>query len=441
MSQDYQTRQSTIEEGNLTGPIRTGHNQHTHTGNTRQPELNSRVPRVHPSSRAQLEGCLSELNSRNRGTHTARRHNFRTVWRGTRTAMRQAPQTRKHSSYRLADQPSPPGAHSPGPHCFRHNRLADSPYTARRTDYPKIISYQTYRPQPTEHVREPMPRITHHYQTRQSTIEEGNLTGPIRTGHNQHTHTGNTRQPELNSRVPRVHPSSRAQLEGCLSELNSRNAPQLPDRLAGDTYRHAPSASNTQTQQLPPGGSALTARRTLSRTPLLQTQPPSGFSIYRQANVIPDLTISFAIAWQNPIPSPGASYTMNPLVSRCCLADLALLPGAVSVLVLYWFFGQIFFAPYSQTYSQSITLLTQCNSRTMSGEVRRGRTTSGQVRVSIINPESEANYLCVVKAEKSWGSPFLFVIDDDRVIRYTGADDDTYDVVNAQTTEWGLAWD
>jgi len=41
--------------------------------------------------------------------------------------MRQAPQTRKHSSYRLADQPSPPGAHSPGPHCFRHNRLADSP--------------------------------------------------------------------------------------------------------------------------------------------------------------------------------------------------------------------------------------------------------------------------------------------------------------------------
>ncbi|QCE00340.1 hypothetical protein DEO72_LG7g1630 [Vigna unguiculata] len=57
-----------------------------------------------------------------------------------------------------------------------------------------------------------------------STTEEGNLFGPIRTGHNQHTHTGNTRQPELNSRVPRVHPPSRAQLEGCHSELNSRNA-------------------------------------------------------------------------------------------------------------------------------------------------------------------------------------------------------------------------
>jgi len=65
MFQDYQTRQRFTEEGNLSGPIRTGHNQHTHTGNTRQPELNSRVPRIHPQSRAQLEGCHSELNSRN----------------------------------------------------------------------------------------------------------------------------------------------------------------------------------------------------------------------------------------------------------------------------------------------------------------------------------------------------------------------------------------
>jgi len=39
----------------------------------------------------------------------------------------------------------------------------------------------------------------------------------------------------------------------------------------------------------------------------------------------------------------------------------------------------------------------------MSGEVRRGRTTSGQVRVSIINPESRANHLCDLKAEKPWG--------------------------------------
>ncbi|QCD98778.1 hypothetical protein DEO72_LG7g55 [Vigna unguiculata] len=37
MFQDYQTRQLIIEEDNPFGPIRTGHNQHTHTGNTRQP--------------------------------------------------------------------------------------------------------------------------------------------------------------------------------------------------------------------------------------------------------------------------------------------------------------------------------------------------------------------------------------------------------------------
>jgi len=73
MSQDYQTRQLITEEGNPFGPICIGHNQHTHTGNTRQPELNSRV--AIPSStrgmpfRAQLEEChvlnpYPELNSR-----------------------------------------------------------------------------------------------------------------------------------------------------------------------------------------------------------------------------------------------------------------------------------------------------------------------------------------------------------------------------------------
>ena len=36
-------------------------------------------------------------------------------------------------------------------------------------------------------------------------------------------------------------------------------------------------------------------------------------------------------------------------------------------------------------------------------EVRRGRTTSGHDRVSIINPESKVNYLCVVKVERPWG--------------------------------------
>jgi len=32
-------------------------------------------------------------------------------------------------------------------------------------------------------------------------------------------------------------------------------------------------------------------------------------------------------------------------------------------------------------------------------------------------------------------SPFLFVIGDDRVIRYTGGYDDTCDIVDAQTME------
>jgi len=36
-------------------------------------------------------------------------------------------------------------------------------------------------------------------------------------------------------------------------------------------------------------------------------------------------------------------------------------------------------------------------------------------------------------------SPFLFVCGNDRVTRYTGADDDTGDVEDAQATEWGLA--
>ncbi|QCE03365.1 hypothetical protein DEO72_LG8g1389 [Vigna unguiculata] len=62
MSKDYQTRQLITEEGNPSRPICIGHNQHTHTDNTRQPKLNSRVPRVHPPSRAQLN---PELNSRN----------------------------------------------------------------------------------------------------------------------------------------------------------------------------------------------------------------------------------------------------------------------------------------------------------------------------------------------------------------------------------------
>ena len=45
--------------------------------------------------------------------------------------------------------------------------------------------------------------------------------------------------------------------------------------------------------------------------------------------------------------------------------------------------------------------------RTTSGEVRRGRTMSGQVRVSIINPESKTNYLCDLKVDKPWSIKVL----------------------------------
>jgi len=54
MSQDYQTRQLNIEEGNLTRPIRTRHNAHTHTSNTHQPE-----PQLKSSS------CSSAIPSHN----------------------------------------------------------------------------------------------------------------------------------------------------------------------------------------------------------------------------------------------------------------------------------------------------------------------------------------------------------------------------------------
>ncbi|QCD82412.1 hypothetical protein DEO72_LG2g2750 [Vigna unguiculata] len=54
--------------------------------------------------------------------------------------------------------------------------------------------------------------------------EEGNLSGPIRTGHNQHTHTGNT--------VPRVHPPSRG--VRCIKP---------PNLLADDAYHQALSVS------------------------------------------------------------------------------------------------------------------------------------------------------------------------------------------------------
>ncbi|QCD82453.1 hypothetical protein DEO72_LG2g2791 [Vigna unguiculata] len=88
-SQDYQTRQPTTDEGNLSGPIRTGHNQHTHTGHTRQPEpqlkgfsCSSAIPSHNsrdaiPSHNSRNTTCLTPIPSHNS------RDTFRATTQGT----------------------------------------------------------------------------------------------------------------------------------------------------------------------------------------------------------------------------------------------------------------------------------------------------------------------------------------------------------------------
>ena len=125
-------------------------------------------------------------------------------------------------------------------------------------DYFKVTCCHTYRPQPIEHVREYMLRIiprnasqsshirtqsisSQDYQTCQPTTEEGNLSELIRTGHNQHTHTGNTRQPEQQlqgSSCSSAIPSHNSR--DVILSHNSRNTTCLTPILShnsGDTFR------------------------------------------------------------------------------------------------------------------------------------------------------------------------------------------------------------
>jgi len=151
-SQDYQTRQLNTEEGNLTRPIRTRHNTHTHTGNTRQPKpqlksssCSSAIPShnsrdVIPSHNSRNATCLTPIpshNSRNTSkptfkispkpcrprTSKSSKTNFatatwldaamespgvtrfQTAWQGTRTARRQAPQMPLSASVAWQDDP------------------------------------------------------------------------------------------------------------------------------------------------------------------------------------------------------------------------------------------------------------------------------------------------------------------------------------------------
>jgi len=81
--------------------------------------------------------------------------------------------------------------------------------------------------------------MSQHYQTRQINIEEGNLFGPIRTSHNSHTHTGNTRQskPQLNDfSCSSVIPSHNSR--DVISSHNLRNVtclPSIPSHNSRDT--------------------------------------------------------------------------------------------------------------------------------------------------------------------------------------------------------------
>jgi len=78
--------------------------------------------------------------------------------------------------------------------------------------------------------------------------------------------------------------------------------------------RQAPHES--QSLQLPPGGTVPTARRMLFQRPRFSSPSPGGTPL-----------------------SPGASCTRTPLLPLYRLADLTLSPGAVSVLMQYYFWS------------------------------------------------------------------------------------------------------
>ncbi|QCE03630.1 hypothetical protein DEO72_LG8g1655 [Vigna unguiculata] len=183
------------------------------------------------------------------------------------------------------------------------------------------------------------------YQTRQPTTEEGNLSGPIRTGHNQHTHTGNTLPPEpqlkgssRSSAIP-SHNSRDAILSHnsrnttCLTPIpshnsrdailshNSRNTTCLTpipshnsrdtsiNRLAGDTCRQAlPAPRPPGGCRVPPGAQRLKLYRLISYR--LAVQPPTA----RRHHFIPYHCSHYRLAGY--LSPPGASYYSDPLY-RC----------------------------------------------------------------------------------------------------------------------------
>jgi len=105
-------------------------------------ELNSRNPAILPLRHHQ-KPCRSPYKVQYLGLTAAKSPSgghvplgairFQTTWQGTRIARRQAPQTRKHSSHRLAGQPPPPGAQRSRTPLFQPQPPSGSTFTARRT--------------------------------------------------------------------------------------------------------------------------------------------------------------------------------------------------------------------------------------------------------------------------------------------------------------------
>ena len=113
----------------------------------------------------------------------------------------------------------------------------------------------TYRPQSIEHVRKPcygshtitlggVPRNVPGLPNSSATTEEGNPSGPIRTGHNQHTHTGTLANPSHNSKFLVFIRYPEPQLKGSHSGLQPKEChminpypePQLKDTFQATTH-------------------------------------------------------------------------------------------------------------------------------------------------------------------------------------------------------------
>ncbi|QCE15112.1 hypothetical protein DEO72_LG11g2120 [Vigna unguiculata] len=199
------------EEGNLSGPIRTGHNQHTHTDNTRQPE-----PQLKSSS------CSSVIPSHN-SRDVILSHNSENA-----TCLTPILSHNSRDTFRATTQGTPAMSTS--------KCLAAIPISHNRSSMCEKLCYGSHIVMPGG-----VPNMNIVRNVSRVHTEEGNLSGPIRTGHNQHTHTDNTRQPEpqlKSSSCSSVIPSHNSR--DVILSHNSENATCLTPILSHnsrDTFR------------------------------------------------------------------------------------------------------------------------------------------------------------------------------------------------------------